>query len=368
MLTSKHHRIQIKAGEHMTQVLVINLGSTSSKVAIYNQQHCIAEALLQHDIQITQLSLLQQEAHRVQAIEAFLAEHDIALNEIDAIACRGGLLKPISGGTYAINYKMYDDLRKFKYGTHASNLSGIIGFKLAQKFDIPAFIVDPVVVDEMIDIAKLTGVKAIQRKSVFHALNQKAVARQYAESVNKTYTQVNVIVAHMGGGITIGAHQYGKVVDVNDGLLGEGPLSPERSGSLPNDSLYQWAHSHQYSLAEMNHILSKESGLIALCGSNNLRALIEKYHENEIIHLAIDTMIYQIAKQIGEKAIIFKGKVDQIILTGGLANSSLLTDHITEYVDWIAPVSVFPGEKEMETLALRVNDVMNNKEQVNNYS
>lgn len=352
----------------MTQILVINLGSTSSKVAIYNNQQCVAEASLQHDIQITQLSLLQQENHRVQAIEVFLADHNIALNEIDAIACRGGLLKPISGGTYAINYKIYDDLRKFKYGTHASNLSGIIGFKLAQKLNIPSFIVDPVVVDEMIDIAKLTGVKAIQRKSIFHALNQKAVARKYAESVNKNYSQVNVIVAHLGGGITIGAHQYGKVVDVNDGLLGEGPFSPERSGSLPNDSLYQWAHHHQFTPTELNHILSKQSGLIALCGSNNLKALIQMYHENENIHLAIDTMIYQIAKQIGEKAIIFKGEIDQIILTGGLANSSLITNRITEYVDWIAPVSVYPGEKEMETLALRVDDVMNNKEHAKNYS
>ncbi|KOR13590.1 butyrate kinase [Staphylococcus carnosus] len=352
----------------MAQILVINLGSTSSKIAVFNNQICIAEELLQHDISITQLSLLEQESYRVKSIEAFLSGNNISLKTLSAIACRGGLLKPIVGGTYYINQNMYNDLRSFKYGVHASNLSGIIGFKLSQKLKIPSFVVDPVVVDELIDIARVTGIKDIQRKSVFHALNQKPVAREYAMSIKRNYNQVNVIVAHMGGGITVGAHNNGKVIDVNDGLLGEGPLSPERAGSLPNDTLYKWAHHQQLLPNQLNNILSKESGLIALCGSNDLKQLIQEYNENQKIRLAIDAMIYQTAKLIGERAVTLKGSIDQIILTGGIAKSDFITKKIDEYVNWIAPITVYPGEKEMESLAIRVDDVINKKEQAKIYS
>jgi len=352
----------------MSQILIINLGSASSKVAVFNNKVCVAEELLQHDISITQLSLLEQETYRVKSIESFLYENNISLNTINAIACRGGLLKPIVGGTYFINQTMYNDLRTFKYGVHASNLSGVIGFKLSQKLNIPSYVVDPVVVDELMDIARITGVKDIQRKSIFHALNQKAVAREYAQSIKKSYDQVNVVVAHMGGGITIGAHKQGKVIDVNDGLLGEGPLSPERAGNLPNDALYHWAYQQNLTPKELNNILSKESGLIALCGSNNIKQLIQEYEKNQEIHLAIDAMIYQIAKQIGERAVSLKGSIDQIILTGGIAKSELITKKLSDYVNWIAPMTVYPGEKEMESLAIRVDDVINKKEQVKNYS
>ncbi|MCD8915058.1 butyrate kinase [Staphylococcus simulans] len=352
----------------MTNILVINLGSTSSKIAFFKNKQCAAIETIQHDITITQKPLLEQEPYRIEAIKAFIEASTPGLNSIDAIACRGGLLKPIAGGTYAVNKAMYDDLRHFKYGVHASNLSGIIGYNLGHTLNVPVYIVDPVVVDELVDIARMTGIKGIHRRSVFHALNQKAVARKFAQSQNKKYDEVNVIVAHMGGGITIGAHLQGKVADVNEGLYGEGPLSPERAGSIPNDLLYQFGHTHHYSPEELNHFISKQAGIMSLYETNNIQALVKRYEQDSEVRLILDTMIYQIAKAIGERAVIFKGRTDQIILTGGIAYSSLITNKIAEYTNWIAPVTVYPGELEMESLANRVYETVNLQESVKQYS
>ena len=210
----------------MTHILVLNLGSTSSKIAIFDNETCIKREEISHDQALTSLPLEEQITVRRQNIEDFIALGTKDEIQLDVISCRGGLLRPISGGVYHIDTQMYDDLKSFKYGVHASNLSGVIGYQLAQDLNVPVYTVDPVVVDELIEVARVTGLKGIERKSIFHALNQKAVARQYAKDAQTTYTSINVIVAHMGGGITVGAHERGDVIDVNDGLLGEGPMSP----------------------------------------------------------------------------------------------------------------------------------------------
>lgn len=352
----------------MTNILVIYLGSTSSKIGFYQDENCVSMETIHHDLNISQKPLLDQESYRIDSIKSFIKEKTPGMQSIDAIACRGGLLKPIAGGTYTVNSKMYEDLRSFKYGVHASNLSGIIGYKLGEILNIPVFIVDPVVVDELIDIARITGIKDIKRRSVFHALNQKAVARQYAKSIQKPYNKVNVIVVHMGGGITVGAHLQGKVVDVNEGLYGEGPMSPERAGTIPNDMLYQFGVERGYSPEALQHFISKKAGLVNLCSTNNMKQLVNEYSVNKTTRLILDAMIYQIAKTIGERAVIFKGDIDQILLTGGIAHSQLITDKIQEYVEWIAPVSVYPGELEMEALANQVYEAVNLREEVKIYS
>lgn len=352
----------------MVNILVINLGSTSSKIAIFENKICKNEQVIQHEIEVTQLPLLDQESHRIQAIETFVKSSKYTFENFDAIACRGGLLKPISGGTYEINQTMYHDLRSFKYGMHASNLSGIIGYKLSKKLKIKAFIVDPVVVDELMDIARITGIKGINRRSVFHALNQKAVATEFANSINKDYNHINVIVAHMGGGITIGAHQKGKVIDVNEGLLGEGPFSPERAGTIPNDLLYQMGYEKKLTPIQMNQLLSKTSGMLSLCNTNDIKLLTKLYMSDTKVQVMLDAMIYQVAKAIGERAIALKGKIDRIILTGGMAYSQLITNQIMSYTDWICPTTVYPGEKEMTALAERVTNVMTKQEQPKIYS
>lgn len=353
----------------MSQILVLNLGSTSSKVAVYEAHQCMWHDTIRHDIQLTSESLCKQKQSRLKEIILSLNHtSDYTLKSFDAIACRGGLLKPMQGGVYQINKEMYDELRTCKYGIHASNLSGMIGYELGIEMNIPAFTIDPVVVDELLDIAKITGIKHIKRRSIFHALNQKAVARLYASSIHQAYEDVNVIVAHMGGGITIGAHKNGQVVDVNEGLLGEGPFSPERAGSLPNDQLYEFGYKHNFTPQEMNHFLSKEGGFISMFKTNDLKLLSDKYDSNSEIKLAFDALAYQVSNAIGARSIIFRGQVDQIILTGGLSYNKLLVQKIKSFVDWIAPVTIYPGEKEMDTLALRTLDVLDGKEKVKAYS
>jgi len=353
----------------MARILVLNLGSTSSKVAIYEDGVCVRSETIRHQLQITSLSLIDQKAPRKKEIEHFINyTMNMNFNQIDAIACRGGLLKPIPGGVYDVNDKMYHDLKICKYGVHASNLSGIIGYEIAQLYKIPAFTVDPVVVDEMISIARLTGIEGIERRSVFHALNQKAVAHMYANSINKRYSEVNVIVAHMGGGITIGAHKKGNVIDVNDGLLGDGPFSPERSGSIPNDQLYQFGYQHNFTPTEMNHFLSKECGFISMFKTNDLEQLSKMYDTDSKVKLTFDALAYQVAKSIGERAVTLQGNIDQIILTGGLSYNAHINNQIQSYVDWIAPVIVYPGEKEMDALAVRTTAVLNGNELAKAYS
>ncbi|WP_323704794.1 butyrate kinase [Mammaliicoccus sp. Dog046] len=352
----------------MKKILVLNLGSTSSKIAVFTEYDMKFEDVIRHDIEQTNLPLNDQVDFRLESIKNALNLHHISLHAIDAIACRGGVLKPIEGGTYIINKKMYNDLKTFKYGFHASNLSGVIGYEIAKELNIESYIVDPVVVDELMPEARLTGIKGLERRSIFHALNQKSVAKEFAKSVNRKYEDINVIVAHLGGGITVGAHRKGRVIEVNDGLLGEGPLSPERAGSIPNDVLITWLIENEFTVHEAMNELSKHAGLMSYFGTNNCLE-IEKLMENgdQKAQLVLDTMCYQVAKYIGACAASLEGDVDQIILTGGLSYSKYLINKVKQYVSWIQNVTIYAGEKEMHALNTGVMDLLYGKISTKSY-
>jgi len=260
---------------------------------------------------------------------------------------------------------LVDELTNFPTGQHASNLGCIISYYLANQLGCPAFTADPVVVDEFSDVARVSGVKELPRISAFHALNQKAVAKRWCLKHSYKYDQVNLIVAHLGGGISVGLHQHGQVVDVNNPLQGEGPFSSDRSGSVPISSLLDYAQEH--GIAKAKKLLVGEGGLTSLVGINSVRDLIGSYHTNGDYRLAIDALIYQVSKEIGSLSTVVCGKVDSIILTGGIANNQLITDAITQQVGFIAPVVVYPGEDEMLALAEAGLMALHNKSEIKTY-
>ncbi len=353
------------------KILVINPGSTSTKVALFDDETKVWQETVRHDPKkIQQFEKISDQYHfRKDTILNLLAEKGIALEEIDAFVGRGGLLKPMEGGTYKVNEKMLDDLRNRPMGEHASNLGALIAYELASEAGgKPSFIVDPVVVDEMIDIARPTGWPEFQRKSIFHALNQRAVARKWASERGKQYNEVNVIVAHMGGGISIGAHHKGKVIDVNNALDGEGPMSPERAGTLPVYSLAKLCFDGKYDKKTMLKKIKGQGGWVAHLGTSDA-IKIEKGVEagDEKAKLVVAATAYQVAKWIGHMAAALKGEVDAIILTGGLAYFGWFVDNIKQHVEWIAPVYVYPGEMEMEALALGALRVLKGEEEAKTY-
>lgn len=349
-------------------ILVLNLGSTSTKVAIYNNLTNIAEDTLSHPAEETVKPMAEQIEYRLDAILSFLAEQKFDPSSIDIVSARGGTLRPIEGGTYNIGPQMVSDLSESAYGRHASNMSGLIADRFRKKYGCEAVITDPVVVDELIDEVRMTGLKGIERKSIFHALNQKAVARKYAESVNKEYGDINVIICHMGGGITAGAHHKGRVIDVNDGLSGEGPMSPNRTGSLPNGAFAKYIIDNRLDYDAAYEVITKEGGFISLAGTQDALELENRALDGDSLAIAIyEAMAVQIAKEIGSRAAILKGEAEQIIFTGGLAYSKYLIDLIRPYVSFIAPITVYPGEEEMSALAEGAYRVMSGEESVKTY-
>jgi butyrate kinase len=290
------------------------------------------------------------------------------MSALNAVVGRGGLLKPIAGGTYRINPDMIHDLSRAKYGEHASNLGAVLAGRVAKKADCPAYIVDPVVVDEMADAARYSGHPLISRKSIFHALNQKAVARKAAQKLGKSYMQCRLIVAHMGGGISIGAHMNGRVIDVNNALDGEGPFSPERAGGVPAGDLIALCYSGRYPEKKMRRMLVGSGGLTAYLGTNDLREIERRIREAETdAENVFNAMAYQIGKEIGAMAAALQGGVDGIVLTGGLAFSEAFVKAIEAHIDWIAPVQVFPGEAEMEALVEGAYRVLKGEEEEKSY-
>lgn len=345
---------------NMYRILAINPGSTSTKIGLFENETPILEETIRHDPDelANYFRIADQEELRRQSLFEVLNKHGINLADVDAIVARGGVLRPIPGGTYRINDEMLDELRSGKYGEHASNLGAIIANQLAAPLGIPTYIVDPVVVDEMDAIARISGIPAIERRSIFHALNQKAVARQVAKQMGKSYEEVNFVVAHMGGGITVGAHRRGRVVDVNNGLHGEGPFSPERSGTVPFGDLVKLSFSGKYFPREVMRQLVGQGGLISYLGTSDAREIETSIdHGNSKAELIYQAMAYQISKEIGAYAAVLAGEVDRIVLTGGLAHGQRLTKDIEQRISWIAPVVVVPGENELKALtegALRV--------------
>jgi len=339
------------------QILVINTGSTSTKLALYEAEKEKYKISLSHTAEELQKFKNFDEAieFRLSKIQKFLKDYKIDLENIDLFMCRGGLLRPVASGVYQVNEKMIHDL-KIAPKKHASNLAAVLGYNLSP-VKTNVYIADPVVVDEMQKIARYSGHKNFERKSIFHALNHKAVARSFAAEQNKNYEDLNLIVVHLGGGISVGAHKKGKIVDVNQALDGEGPFSPERSGTLPPGDLLKEAFSGKYTLEEMEKMLVGQGGIVSYLGTNDMKAL-EKSKE-AYVQEVIQAMTYQISKYIGEMAVVLRGKIDAIILTGGLAHSQKITEQIKSYVEFLAPVYIFPGEDEMKALAYNGNLVWN---------
>ena len=336
------------------KLLVINPGSTSTKIAVFDNEKIIFEETLRHSVEELKnyKTIFDQYEFRLDIIVEALEKNSIDIEELDAVVGRGGLLKPIEGGTYHVNDSMLEDLKKGVQGEHASNLGGILAYDIAKKVDGEAFIVDPVVVDELEDIARISGLKEIERISIFHPLNQKAVARRHAESKNKKYEDLNFIVAHLGGGISIGAHKKGRVIDVCNALDGEGPFSPERSGSLPVGDLVKLAYSGDYSYEDMKKMITGNGGIVSYLGTNNAIEVGERMHsgdkEAELVYKA---MAYQVSKEIGAMAAVLEGEVDDILLTGGIAYDEEFTSWIVDSVKFIADVTIYPGEDELSALA-----------------
>jgi len=351
-------------------VLVINPGSTSTKLTFFRNEHMLLQETIFHSSQSLSSfkHIVDQYEFRLNIILEFLKKKKIDLNIIDAIVGRGGLLRPLESGTYQVNTKMLNHLKKGKYGEHASNLGALLAYQIAKKTSIPSYIVDPVVVDEMDEIARISGIPELPRKSIFHALNQKAVARKAANDLGKEYEKSNLIVAHMGGGISVGVHCKGKVIDVNNALNGEGPFSPERSGTVPVGDLVKLCFSGKY---QQNHIMTMikgKGGLVAYLNTNNVEKVIKKVIKGDKkAKLIFEAMAYQIAKEIGQGATVLKGNVDAIVLTGGISHSNKFVDMIRDRVSYISLVMVYPGEEEMLSLCQGALRVLSGKEDVKKY-
>ncbi len=354
----------------MYRILTINPGSTSTKLAVYlDDKETLSQNLSHSAAELAQFaSIIDQLEYRLAKIQDFLHANSLSPADFSAIVARGGLLKPLVSGTYAINEAMLSDLSSAHYGAHASNLGAILAHRLASSAGCPSFIVDPVVVDEMMDIARVSGLPQIPRKSIFHALNQKAVAKAFAKKIGQPYKELNLIVAHLGGGISVGCHQHGSVVDVNNCLDGEGPFSPERSGTLPAAQLLHYIREKNLSSAEIAKKISGAGGLVAHLGLNDVREVQKLVETGDTkAQQVYEAMIYQTARAIAAAAVPVCGKVDYILLTGGIAYSEYITGKLKEYIGFIAPVTVIPGENELQALAEGALRVLTQEESALHY-
>lgn len=338
------------------KILAINPGSTSTKIAVYCNSKSEFLKTIRHSSEELQrfARVTDQFEFRKEIILQELKEAQIEINKISAVVGRGGLIKPIESGVYEVNDRMKEDLKNSIRGEHASNLGALIADNIAVSLpNAKAYIADPVVVDELQDIARIAGHPKFERVSIFHALNQKAIARQYAKSLDKKYEELNLIVAHLGGGISVGAHYMGHVIDVNNALDGEGPFSPERTGTVPAGQLAKLCFSGEYTYDEVKQMLTGKGGLVGHTGSNDAYDLeVRAKAGDKKAQLLQDAMSYNIAKHIGQMAAVLKGRVDGIILTGGIAHNSYLVEYIKDMVGFVAPVAVYPGEDEMQSLAM----------------
>ena len=392
------------------KILVINPGSTSTKIAAFEavegtgaENERLTELFsetLRHDAaELARLgSVVDQLDYRKGIVIEAIREQEYRLTDFAAFACRGGLVRQMPGGTYRVNDDLVRDSRIGVSGQHASNLGALIGHELELESGVPAYIVDPPVVNELAGRAKYSGTPLIERVCVFHALNQKAVARRYAESIGREYEDLNLLVCHMGGGISVGAHVGGKVIDTEDAVGGEGPFSPERAGSLPVNSMIDLCFSGEMDKDELKRLMTRGSGLLAYAGTNSVRDLLDAAAAGDTkVQEALDAFYYQVAKEIAAMSIAMKaegqgskcpdvaaddqtagaasgqtdgsasGTVDQILLTGGIAHSQIVTGAITKLVDWIAPVTVFPGEDELLALTQGVLRVLRGEEPAKEY-
>ena len=353
------------------RILAINPGSTSTKIAVFENSKPLFIKTLKHNSDELKkfANIVDQYQFRKEAIINELKAGDVEIESINIVVGRGGLIKPIPSGVYEVNEAMINDLKIGISGQHASNLGGLIAADIAKSLpNVKAYIADPVVVDELQDVARIAGHPDFKRTSIFHALNQKAIARRHAHSNGRKYEDMSIIVAHMGGGISIGAHLYGKVIDVNNALDGDGPFTPERSGSLTVRQVVKHCFSGKYTEEDIEKMICGESGFVAYLGTNQAYEVEIKAKEGDAKSILLqNAMSYQIAKSIGEMATVLKGKVDAILLTGGIANNKDACHYIREMVEFIAPVITYPGEDEMSALAMNGLMILNDETEVKTY-
>lgn len=353
------------------RILAINPGSTSTKIAVYEDGKPILSETLRHSAEELApfRKITDQYDFRKKVIEQALEKAGIHVGTLNAVIGRGGLFKPIPSGTYLVNEEMKATVMETRFGEHASNLGCLIADDVARDAGCKAYIVDPVVVDEMNPLARYSGLPEIPRRSILHALNQKAVARRAARDLGRPYEQLNLIMVHLGGGISVGIHERGRVTDVNNALNGDGPFAPERAGGLPTGDLVKLCYSGKYTQEEVMKLLAGKGGCVSHLGINDGREMEAKVKAgDQKTTLIVQAMAYQVSKTIGEMATVVKGRVDAIVLTGSFAYFKQFVEWITERVSWIAPVKVYPGEDEMTALAEAGFRVLKGEEQAREYA
>lgn len=351
------------------RILALNPAATSTKISLFDDEEAVLEDVIRHGQD--ELSAFDrvwdQYFYRKDRIEEILRQKGIEIKSLSAVAGRGGLLKPIPGGTYEVNSPMLEDLRRGIQGEHASNLGGLLAYGLARSAGIPAYIVDPVAVDEMEPVARYTGLPEIQRRSLIHALNLRAEARRAAAEMGKEYKDCSLVVVHLGAGISVTPHRRGRIIDSNNANEG-GPFSPERAGTLPIGDLVRACFSGKYSERELIRKLTSEGGLYAHLGTKDIAEVERRVEQGDpVATLIYEAMGYQVAKEIGAMAAVLSGEVDAIVLTGPLAASERLVGWVKGRVDWMAPVMVYPGSDEMRALAAGALRVLRGEETVKVY-
>jgi butyrate kinase len=352
-------------------ILIINPGSTSTKIGLYKAGKLVINESVSHPPEELKAfkTIWDQYDYRKKAILAFLESHQISFAKLDAIACRGGNVKPIPSGVYKLTDKMLVDMKSGKYGGHPTNVGGLVAYDLGNEHDVPVFTLDPPMTDEMCTSARYSGIPQLTRLSSFHALNQKATARKIAKEMGKKYEDINMIVVHLGGGISVGAHRRGLIIDVNNALDGDGPFSPERAGSLPAGDLVKMCFSGQYTEKEILKLLTGGGGLIAYLGTTDAREIEKRIAEgDQKAEEVYEAMAYQIAKEVGACAAVLEGRVDAIALTGSLVYSKVLMAKLKPKISFIAPIYLNPGENEMLALAEGVMRYFNNEQGLSVYN
>jgi len=340
----------------MYKILSVNPGSTSTKFAVYEDEKLVCLHTIRHSADDLKSfkSLLEQHEFRKNLMVDYLAKDGIDITELSAVVGRGGLVRPLESGVYSVNDKYVDDLKTRYSAEHASNLGGVIAREIAET--IPgclALIADPVVVDEYQDVARISGLPQIPRRSMFHALNHKAIARKYAAANGTAYEKLNLVIAHMGGGISVAAHRLGKVVDSNQGLDGYGPFSPERAGTLDAGQLVDMCFEGKYTHDEIRKLLVGNGGLMAHLGINDTKVILQMVESGDKkARLVLEALAYNVAKEIGAMLAVLHGEADAVILTGGIAYSKFVVEYIKKMISPIIKVTVYPGEDEMESLAM----------------
>lgn len=346
----------------MYKIFVMNLGSTSTKVAYYEDGRCLWKENLEHPLEETRqfAEVLDQFDYRRNKITAYLKEKGVDYTQLDAVVSRGGHTRPIEGGTYEINKVMLDDVKSGQFGRHATDCGVLVAYSLASEIGALPLVVDPSVTDEFEPLARYTGLPEMQRRSSFHALNHRACAKQFAKDKGLEYEKLNLIVAHMGGGVTVSAHKQGRMIDANNGIMGDGPFSSNRTGTLPVGDLVDMCFSGEYTRQQVRKKLNGNGGMIAYVGESDMRTVEnEALAGNRKYKECYDAMLYQVCKEIGSLGPVLFGKVDAILLTGGVIFSEYVQAFITERTCFIAPVHPYPGEFEMQALAAGAYGVLN---------